>query len=152
MRTAIDKSAVGARIRAARENLKWSQGDLARNLGPNPDGKYATQTSVSMWERGERLPLYRIADLARVLGKTEEWLRYGDSEPAPDEIAEMSEQAGVSRTDAAAVLDALRRMTPDQARRLLHQDPGTGKRAAPPTASNVRSIVPPERRAKRRVR
>lgn len=52
---------VGRRIRAAREALGWSQGELARRVD-------RTQTAISYWEAGRRaLGVDDLIDLARVL-------------------------------------------------------------------------------------
>jgi Zn-dependent peptidase ImmA (M78 family)/DNA-binding XRE family transcriptional regulator len=53
---------VGQRIRAIREALGWTQGELAARLR-------RTQTAVSYWESGHRsLSLDDLVDVARVLG------------------------------------------------------------------------------------
>ena len=53
---------VGQRIRAIREALGWTQGELAARL-------QRTQTAVSYWESGRRsLSLDDLVDVARVLG------------------------------------------------------------------------------------
>lgn len=53
---------VGQRIRAVREALGWTQGELAARL-------QRTQTAVSYWESGRRsLSLDDLVDVARVLG------------------------------------------------------------------------------------
>lgn len=53
---------VGQRIRAIREALGWTQGELAARL-------QHTQTAVSYWESGRRsLSLDDLVDVARVLG------------------------------------------------------------------------------------
>ena len=53
---------VGQRIRAIREALGWTQGELATRL-------QRTQTAVSYWESGRRsLSLDDLVDVARVLG------------------------------------------------------------------------------------
>jgi Zn-dependent peptidase ImmA (M78 family)/DNA-binding XRE family transcriptional regulator len=57
------RSWVAQAIRSAREQHGWSQGELARRLG-------RTQTSVSYWEAGKRMPgLDDVVELAAVLGK-----------------------------------------------------------------------------------
>ena len=53
---------VGQRIRAIRETLGWTQGELAARL-------QRTQTAVSYWESGRRsLSLDDLVDVARALG------------------------------------------------------------------------------------
>ena len=53
---------VGQRIRALRESLGWTQGELATRLE-------RTQTAVSYWESGRRsLSLDDLVDVARILG------------------------------------------------------------------------------------
>lgn len=58
MNTALS-SAMGARIRELRRARKWSQSDLARQIG-------VTKASVGQYESGDRSPSYevllRIAD------------------------------------------------------------------------------------------
>ncbi len=163
MRTGIDKNALGSRIRTAREKLGWSQGDLARNLGPDHEGRWASQSGVAKWEGGKRLPLYRLGDIARVLGKTEEWLKYGDSAPASDKLADIGAAAGVSRETLAAVADVLSRLDPDQVRALMGLEPLPARGGSsdssvvpsvlpPPVVSNVRRLAPPQRRAKKAAR
>jgi transcriptional regulator with XRE-family HTH domain len=70
---------VGQRIRAKREALGWTQGELATRL-------QRTQTAVSYWESGRRsLSLDDLVEVARVLGvASSELLPDGsDRQPVP---------------------------------------------------------------------
>lgn len=54
---------VARRVREARDEQGWTQADLAQRLG-------RTQTAVSLWEGGKRVPgLDDLLDLSRALGK-----------------------------------------------------------------------------------
>lgn len=72
------------RIREARENLAWSQEDLARRM-------HVSQPTVSHWEAGRKSPRTQIMiRLAQVLGVSMEWLSTGRGPVRPAQAGEPS--------------------------------------------------------------
>ncbi len=58
----------GERVRKARRARNLSQGQLARLLGPNDQGKFEYHSTISNIERGRmNVPRHRVQDYARVL-------------------------------------------------------------------------------------
>lgn len=57
-----DTNDLGQRIRAARERRHWSQADLAKAVGVK------SVRTIGSWERGETVPMNRLAALEEVLG------------------------------------------------------------------------------------
>ncbi|MFG1824271.1 helix-turn-helix domain-containing protein [Microbispora bryophytorum] len=93
---------VGERIRAAREALGWSQGELARRVD-------RTQTAISYWESGRRaLGIDDLIDLARVLNvPTAELLPDAPAKPVTPTLL----RAVAEKVDAAKLADELERFT-----------------------------------------
>jgi Zn-dependent peptidase ImmA (M78 family)/transcriptional regulator with XRE-family HTH domain len=91
---------VGERIRAAREALEWSQGELARRVG-------RTQTAISYWESGSRaLAIDDLINLARVLSvPTAELLPEAPAKSATPTLL----RAVAERVDARELADELER-------------------------------------------
>ena len=84
---------VGQRIRAIREALGWTQGELATRL-------QRTQTAVSYWESGRRsLSLDDLVDAARVLGvATSELLPDGPGrQPVPALLRAVADHVDASQ-------------------------------------------------------
>lgn len=79
---------LASRIKEARENLAWSQEDLARRM-------HVTQPTVSNWEAGRKSPRTQIMiRLAQVLGVSMEWLSTGRGEMRPPAQNMPGEPAG----------------------------------------------------------
>ncbi len=73
------------RLRLAREDLGWTQGDLAKECGYRVE---TGQVNISRWESPEanRIPpLSDIETLARALKKSPGWLAFGDQPLKDDE-------------------------------------------------------------------
>jgi transcriptional regulator with XRE-family HTH domain len=84
---------VGQRIRAIREALGWTQGELAARL-------QRTQTAVSYWESGRRsLSLDDLVEVARVLGVTNSELLPDKprSQPLPTLLRAVADQVDASQ-------------------------------------------------------
>lgn len=61
----------GARLRAARRNLGWTQQDLA-------DRMCVARTTIQSWETGARhMDLYTVCELAKTLNVSIEYLATG---------------------------------------------------------------------------
>lgn len=72
----------GSRIRQAREQQGWSQGELARRFPPPVDGNY-----IGRWERGQNMPSWpHLRALAQVLGVSVGWL-VDDDDEEPERVA-----------------------------------------------------------------
>lgn len=70
---------MGERIRRLRRRERWSQKELAANLGVH-------QNAVSAWERGESLPSVPKLELLSDLLDVPVWFLFYD-EPQPGEVA-----------------------------------------------------------------
>jgi transcriptional regulator with XRE-family HTH domain len=95
---------VGRRIRLRRQALKWSQQELADQLGVN-------RATVSAWERGKHLPERTEGAIESVLGislapGTVPW--YDEDDPAERALAESPLPEPVRR-DLIAQLRAARK-------------------------------------------
>lgn len=88
---------LGRRIKARREELKMSQGQLAAKVGTDA----VNNQRVSDWERGVHKPNDRhMADIAGALEKPVSWFYgEGDEEPAPDLLAALGNGAENTQLD-----------------------------------------------------
>lgn len=85
VRYAPIRKQIGERIRQARDERNLAQRSLAEKLG-------VTQSSISLWERGENLPEYHmVVNLANVLGVSAQWLMEPLFGPIPQEIRDRDE-------------------------------------------------------------
>jgi transcriptional regulator with XRE-family HTH domain len=83
-----DYAEVGRRIKAYREALGWEQVDLAKHAGVD-------KGTVSRAENAKRRPSTpTLVKIAHALGKTEQVLLRGESQPPPPGAASVPHQEG----------------------------------------------------------
>src|SRR5690554_5631260 len=98
-REATGDAELGARVRAAREALGWTQLDLAVYVGERTTGEPVTQSAISQIETGYVMPAVdTLAAIAEGLGVDVGWLTSGSGMVA-DELAafEKALWSGLSR-------------------------------------------------------
>ncbi len=100
-------SAIGTRIKDAREALSWSVEELARRMGVTVD-------TVNDWESCERDPRSnRIITLAGVLGVSAHWLLDGSLEFAPQESGNPAEAARAQLQSVKMKINELNQLVSD---------------------------------------
>jgi transcriptional regulator with XRE-family HTH domain len=82
-----DKDGIGARIRAARRELGWTQDQFARSVG-------VSRSAVAQWETERAGQVTgNLARVAEALGTSVEWLMYGADKHAVAEAGSGDELA-----------------------------------------------------------
>lgn len=77
----VDLKAMGERIKKARQEKGFTHPQLSDALGKDSEGNRVSVTTISRWENGHQAPQRYLGQLARALGKTVEWLEWGDNPP-----------------------------------------------------------------------
>jgi transcriptional regulator with XRE-family HTH domain len=99
-----DTQAIGERIRAARQELGWTQDELAAAVG-------VSRSAVAQWETGRAGQVTaNLTKIAAILGTGVEHLMYGRDKFAPGQV---------SRGDELALLRLYRECTPSDRQLLL---------------------------------
>lgn len=105
---------IGARIREAREQVGFSQAQLARALG-------ITRSACSQWEAsdGTAPRRERLEQIARLLGVSYEWLATGRSTVEPGVLESSPGYASSLTAEQREMLELYQRMSPASRRTLL---------------------------------
>lgn len=79
----LDRAAICARIQEARTIAGLTQAELGDALTPAVHWR-----TIQTWEsvKAPRVPWDRLDEIARVTGRSKEWLLHGDEVPAPRDI------------------------------------------------------------------
>ncbi|HVM69979.1 MAG TPA: hypothetical protein VM204_09135 [Gaiellaceae bacterium] len=118
----LDRASICARIAQARTEAGLSQPELGEAMEPPVHWR-----TIQTWEsvKAPRVPWARLDEVARITGKTKEWLLHGADAPAAAEVASLEAAlAALDRrldTEVLPRLDAIEELLRSLARQPAHE-------------------------------